>query len=336
MKAAVIGVGRMGRRHVKVAQSLGLEIAGVCDVSEDSLAAAAAEASLPKVALYRDVGALLSGARPDVVIVATTGPTHAEYTIRAAESGAQFVLCEKPMATSLADCDRMIATCARRGTALAVNHPMRFMPQYVEAKKLLESEELGGLRSMTAICGNFGLAMNGTHYLEAFRFLTGERPAEIACWMSAERVPNPRGAEFEDRAGTLRVSTASGHRFLLEAAADQGHGLLVVYATPRGRLVNDQLAGSFQLTARKAEHRSAPTTRYDMSSEDRLIPVTPTDAFAPTRAVLSALLERKGAPSGEEGRLAVSTLVAGYVSHERGGLPVRLEDAPTDRAFPWA
>lgn len=338
MKAAVIGVGRMGRRHVKVAQSLGLKIVGVCDVSHESLRTAAQEAGLPESALFKDVGDLLAKARPEVVVVATTAPTHADYTVRAAESGARFVLCEKPMATSLAACDRMIEICATRNVGLAINHPMRFMPQYVEARTLLESAELGGLTSMNAICGNFGLAMNGSHYIEAFRFLTGEKPLSVAATFSPERVINPRGEEFEDRAGTMRLVTPNGKRFLLEAGADQGHGLLVVYGARQGRLVNDQLAGSLRVTARKAEYRGVPSTRYDMPWEEREAAVSPTDAFAPTRAVMEALIAGSGAPEGGDGRLTVAALVAAYASHEVGGTPVRLDDTtlPRDRVFPWA
>ena len=64
----------------------------------------------------------------------------------------------------------------------------------------------------------------------------------------------------------------------------------------------------------------------------------PADALAPTRSVLEALLSGRDYPTGEDGRLAVATLVAGYLSDESGHRTVRVDDAelPLDRRFPWA
>src|SRR5262249_34359479 len=160
--------GRMGRRHVQVARDLGLDLVGVCDASPAALEATAAEAVLPREALFDDFRRLLEERRPECVIVATTAPAHAEYTCMAAEAGARFVLCEKPMAVSLAQCDGMLETCRARATQLAVNHQMRFMEQYTEPKRIVQSEAFGGLSSVTVVAGNFGLAMNGTHYFEMF------------------------------------------------------------------------------------------------------------------------------------------------------------------------
>lgn len=337
MKVAVVGVGRMGRRHVRIARELGLEVKAVADRAEASLIAASSEFTLPKEALFVDAIGMLRKTRPEIVVVATTSPTHCEYTLAAVENGARFILCEKPMAVSLAQCDRMIEACAKAGTKLAINHPMRFMPQYIEARRILDTE-LGGLSGMTVIAGNFGLAMNGSHYFEAFRYLTGETPVKIAAWFSSAKIPNPRGAEFEDRAGTIRAVSASGKRLTIDASADQGHGLFVAYMGPHGRLTNDQLAGTMHLQVRQVVHRAEPTTRYDMPWVDRSISVAPTDAFAPTRSVLKALLDGMEAPSAEDGYAAVRALVTAYASHERGHACVSTFD-PTlsrDRTFSWA
>jgi predicted dehydrogenase len=335
---AVVGAGRMGRRHMQVVKDLGLELAGICDVSAEALAAAAAEHRIGPERLFDDARRLLDVARPDCVIVATTAPTHGPYTRLAAEAGVRHVLCEKPMAVSLAECDRMIEVCAARGTRLAVNHQMRFMEQYTVPRSIIESDAFGGLASVTVAAGNFGMAMNGTHYFEMFRFMTGEPPETVTAWFSARPVPNPRGPEFEDRAGAVRLVTASGKRFYMEIGDDQGHGVKVVYAGPRGQIVVDELAGTMQLDIRREEHREAPTTRYGMPADRSERTLRPADSVAPTRAVLEALLNGGDFPSGEHGRLAVAVLVAAYVSHESGHRPVAVTDAslPRERRFAWA
>jgi len=337
VKAVIIGAGRMGRRHVEVVRAAGIDLAGVADRSSEALALAERENAVPRAGLYRDVGRMLAETRPDCVIVATTAPSHAEYVHRSVEAGAQCILCEKPLGVSIGDCDRMIRLCRERGVALAVNHQMRFMEQYVEPKRLVESEEFGGLSSVTVVAGNFGLAMNGTHYFEMFRFLAGESPARVRAWFSPDKVPNPRGREFEDRAGAVQLSSQSGKRFYMDASADQGHGVQVVYAGPYGVLTVDELAGRARMVVRKPEHRAMPTTRYGMPWEERRFEMAPADVIQPSRAVLEALLRRSDYPTGEDGRAAVAVLVAAHLSDERGGDQVNVDETlPKERLFPWA
>jgi predicted dehydrogenase len=338
MRAAVIGAGRMGRRHVKVLRDLGLELVGLGDSSRPALEVAAREDGVPADALYIDPARMLEERRPECVVVATTTPSHADYTCRAAEAGARVVLCEKPMAASLAECDRMLEACGKSGTRLAVNHQMRFMEQYTAPRALLESEDFGGLRSVLVAGGNFGLAMNGTHYFEMFRFMAGEPPATVAAWFSAGAVANPRGPEFEDRAGCVRMETRSGKRFYMDVSDDQGHGVKVTYSARHGQITVDELAGVMVLDVRQDEHRALPTTRYGMPNRREERRIAPADAVAPTRAVLEALLRGTGYPTGEDGRLAVAALVAAYVSDESGHRMVAIDSGalPVERRFPWA
>jgi predicted dehydrogenase len=315
-----------------------VNIVGICDVSEASLALAAAEQAIGPAKHYREMAELLERATPDCAIIATTAPTHCEYTCLAAEAGVRYILCEKPMAISLEQCDRMINVCRARGTALAINHQMRFMEQYIAPKAIIDSEAFGGLRSATVVAGNFGMSMNALHYFEMFRFMTGEKPRTVAAWFSPETVPNPRGPQFEDRAGSVRIVTGSGKRFYLDCGADQGHGVQVVYAGLFGQIFVDELRGSMMTTVREAQYRNLPTTRYGMPSVLSTHSIAPADVIAPSAAVLRALLERRDYPSGEEGRMAVSVLVAAYLSNERGNVAVDLERDELDfsREFSWA
>lgn len=336
MRTAVIGAGRMGMRHVEVVKSLGLPLVGLCDAKPEALEAAG-KAGVPSEALFASFDDLLARGRPECVVISTTAPSHAELTIRSAQSGARAILCEKPMATSLADCDRMLAACEKAGTRLAINHQMRFMEQYTLPKSLADSEQYGGLASVTVVGGNFGIAMNGSHYFEMFRYLTGEAPTQATAWFSPGKLPNPRGPQFEDRAGSVRLETASGKRFFMDVSADQGHGVRVTYACRFGQIMVDELAGIMLTSVRKPEHREMPTTRYGMPWVDETHKITPADAVAPSRAVLSALLEGKNFPTGQDARQAIAALVGCYTSDERNHTPVPLDrDLDQTRTFPWA
>jgi predicted dehydrogenase len=76
------------------------------------------------------------------VYVATPVRLHAEQTVAAAEAG-KHVLCEKPMALTTADCDRMIAACAANGVRLGVAYYRRFYPVVERVRALLASGAVG-------------------------------------------------------------------------------------------------------------------------------------------------------------------------------------------------
>jgi predicted dehydrogenase len=336
IKAAVIGVGRMGRKHGKAIKAAGLDLCGVADGLEASLQAARDELSLPPGQCFQDPIEMIRTVKPDFLCVATTATSHAELTCQAAEMGVRHILCEKPMATSVADCERMIATCEKHGVTFGVNHQMRFISQYMRPKEVVESEALGGFCGLHVIAGNCGLAMNGTHFVELMRLMAG--PAEeITAWFSPDITPNPRGPEFEDRAGFIRVRTSTGKRLHVEATSDQGHGLLLCYSGRNGQVIVDMLTGWMRVNCRKEEHRAKPTTLYGLpwdSWEEKLVM---TDVETATRKVIEHMLAGSGYPNGQDAMHSVKTLVAAHASAALGGMPVPLEQpAWHDHRFPWA
>jgi len=78
----------------------------------------------------------------DGVYVATTVDVHAAQAIAAAEAG-KHVLCEKPMAMTAAECDRMIAACRANGVTLGVAYYRRFYPAIVRTKAIIEAGDIG-------------------------------------------------------------------------------------------------------------------------------------------------------------------------------------------------
>jgi predicted dehydrogenase len=86
---------------------------------------------------YPSVEQMLAAGTPDLVSVCVWHRLHAPITIAAAEAGARAVICEKPMATSMAEVDAMIAACDRAGTRLLVSHQRRFTPGWERACELV-------------------------------------------------------------------------------------------------------------------------------------------------------------------------------------------------------
>ena len=334
MKVAVFGCGRMGVRHLEIVRDLGWNTVGILDPNPDAMARVGQQFEIAASRQHHDPRVLMDEAQPECVIVATTSPGHAPLTCLAAQMGARYILCEKPMARSLAECDQMITTCTNHGTRLGINHPTRFMPMHLAAKQMLFSEAFGAWTSITVVAGNMGVAMNGVHYFELLRWLSGENPSAVAAWLAEDTTPNPRGAQFHDVSGAIRVTTPSGKRLYMDLGADQGHGIRTVYAGRTGMLVVDDLSGKMELAVREPGQREQPTARYALASDEHSVESAAADAVAPSRMVLEALIRDGDYPTGENGRIAVATLVAAHVSNRQGHQTISTNGAlPRDLVF---
>jgi predicted dehydrogenase len=91
---------------------------------------------------HSDWRELIADDEVDAVYIATPVYLHAEQTIAAAEAG-KPVLCEKPMAMNIAECDRMIAACEANGVKLCVAYYRHFYPVIQRAKEIIASGEIG-------------------------------------------------------------------------------------------------------------------------------------------------------------------------------------------------
>ena len=150
MRVAVLGLGAMGRRHLRaVSQVPALELVAIADRRPESLEAAGVS---PGVLRGVDPFSVLQAARPDLVVIATHAPSHHVLTQAALDAGARRVLCEKPMASSVAEADAMVEAARAKGARLAVNHGRRAEPLYRWVAAQIRSGDWGALRSVRIAC----------------------------------------------------------------------------------------------------------------------------------------------------------------------------------------
>lgn len=338
LRAAVIGLGRMGMRHMEAINSLGMKVVGVADTGQQARAAVQDGYGIGPSACFSDGVEMLRSVRPEALVIATTAPSHAPLVLAAAEAGVRYILCEKPMATSFRDAQEMLEACRRADAVLAINHQMRFMEQYTRVRSVIGSEALGPLASVLVAASNFGLAMNGSHYFEMFRYISGLSVYSVNAWFEDAKLANPRGAQFEDRSGRILARTADGVSMYLDFSVNAGNGVSVVYTCRNGQIFVDELNGFMRVVTRKAEYRDLPTTRYGMPSDIHVEDIAPADVVGPTKALWSALLDGQSYPDGEAGLHALACCVAAHVSHENGGNAVRIDDQslPSAHQFKWA
>lgn len=85
---------------------------------------------------------------PDAVVVCSENSRHRDLVVRAAAAGAH-VLCEKPLATTLADGQEMLDACAAAGVFLMTAYPVRFSPEFASLRALVRAGSLGQVLAMT-------------------------------------------------------------------------------------------------------------------------------------------------------------------------------------------
>lgn len=157
LKVGLIGLGAMGRGHLEVYQELEkqdypIELVAICDVDpkrfenqrvEDfNLSVGAENEGLDKYKQYTDYKRMIAECDLDYIDCVLPTYLHAEAAIYGLEHGLN-VLCEKPMALDVDQCDAMIAAAERTGKRLMIAQTLRFWPAYEEVHRLIRSGEFG-------------------------------------------------------------------------------------------------------------------------------------------------------------------------------------------------
>lgn len=142
LKVGLIGAGGMGRAHVdRINNDLsGAEIVAVADMNID---AAKAVADPLGAKTYTSGAELVADSHVDAVLIATFGKAHAPDVLAAVNAG-KYVLCEKPLATTAADCRAILDAEIKAGKKLVtVGFMRRFDEGYQQMRKALESKDYG-------------------------------------------------------------------------------------------------------------------------------------------------------------------------------------------------
>jgi scyllo-inositol 2-dehydrogenase (NADP+) len=143
-RAAVIGYGYAGRSfHSYLIQlTPGLILQGVASSRAEKRAQIEQERGCHA---YQTVDEVLADPAVDLVVLATPNDTHATLAIRALEAG-KHVVVDKPMAVTLDEANRMVATAERTGRLLSVFQNRRWDGDYLTVRKLMDEGQLGNVR----------------------------------------------------------------------------------------------------------------------------------------------------------------------------------------------
>ncbi|MCC2963355.1 Gfo/Idh/MocA family oxidoreductase [Massilia sp. IC2-278] len=196
---AIVGVGRISVNEVLPAFAQSKHTKPVALVSGDRAKALkiARQYNIPESAVldYKDYDKLAGMPEVQGVYIALPNSMHAEYTIRAARAG-KHVLCEKPMANTVAECQSMIDACKGAKRKLMIAYRRQYAPVERTLVKMIREKKLGELREFVscnsqnmgdpqhwrlkrALAGGGALPDVGLYCINEARFLSGEEPVEV-------------------------------------------------------------------------------------------------------------------------------------------------------------
>ena len=212
VRIGIIGSGGMGRTWAEAAARYAPDCRLTAIAGGSRASALAASRG---VAAEPSVEALL--ARPDVdaVVIATPQPTHCEYVLAAAAAG-KHILCEKPMAMTIGEADRMVEAAERAGIVLGIVSQHRFRRTPTAAKRLVDGGRIGDVR-MAQVRGvlppwavptaNVPWADLGMHLCDILRWLVGSDAeavsAQFASYSDAQPPEQSAFVTFRFRSGVL-------------------------------------------------------------------------------------------------------------------------------------
>jgi predicted dehydrogenase len=233
MKVALFGCGWIQDFHARGVLACGHEVVAVANHREETARAFAERHSIPRVTT--DWESLANDPDLDAVIVGTPNALHAPQAIAALSAG-KHVLVEKPMATSVAECDAMIAASKGTGAALMVAHCWRFHPDVRAMRDRIATGQLGvivktrgygvhagwgpsGWFVDRSLAGGGALPDMGVHAIDTARFLLGDPDPTRVCATIGTRY----GDYDVDDDGILLISWSQGTNSIVESGWWQPH-----------------------------------------------------------------------------------------------------------------
>jgi predicted dehydrogenase len=310
IRVALIGNGWIQSFHARGVEAYpGAELVAVANHREESARAFADRHGIARVTT--DWQGLAADPAIDAAIVATPNALHAPQSIAFLRNG-KHVLVEKPMATSVAECDAMIGAAASSGASLMVAHCWRFRDEVIAMRDRIAAGAFGevvktrgygvhagwgpsGWFTDPALAGGGALVDMGVHAIDTARFLLGDPDPRRVCAAVGTRYAEGRYDVDDD--GELLISWSNGTTSIVESGWWQPH-----------------LGGL-----------EADTEIYGTAGYDRIWPAEPLPEgvehctqpmyTAQVREFLSAIDEgRAPRPGGADGRVVIDVVERAYAS----------------------
>ncbi|HUE70910.1 MAG TPA: Gfo/Idh/MocA family oxidoreductase [Pirellulaceae bacterium] len=270
--------------------------------------------------------ALLSGTF-DAIYIALPNHLHCEYTVRAAEAGIH-ILCEKPMAITVSECEKMLHAAETAGVKLMIAYRLHFEEANLRAVKIAAEGTLGEVRAMQSVFaidvvpGNIRLEKElgggslydvGIYCINAARYLFRGEPIEVVAFTGNNG--DPRFEETDEMTGAMLRFPEDRLAILLSSFGAQELSEFRIIGT-KGNL---RVEPAFDYAGNLTHHLTldGKTTRKRFAKRDQ---------FAPQLTYFARCIQNgeEPEPNGHEGLLDVRIIEALYASAASGSA-VKLE-----------
>ena len=206
----------------------------------------------------------------DIVYVVTPNSLHKEYVVRAAQAG-KHVICEKPMALSVEDCDAMIAAVKKAGKMLSIGYRLHFEPYNLEMVRLGTKKIYGNIKKITA---GFGFPLGDPNQWRVKKTLSGGGPLQDVGIYCVQGICYTTGLE------PLAVTAQEGPKTDAEKFKEVEQSITWQFDMPNGIITEGKASYSDPLNYLKAEAEKGVfelTSAYNYSGQKGKTPEGPMD-----------------------------------------------------------
>ncbi|HYP16884.1 MAG TPA: Gfo/Idh/MocA family oxidoreductase [Opitutus sp.] len=276
---------------------------------------------------YEDMERVAEDPDIDIVYVVTPPGTHREFVVRAAAAG-KHVICEKPMAPTVRECDEMIAACREAGRKLSIGYRLEFEPRHIEMERLARDPAFGpftkmrggfgfragdgrGWRLDKKLAGGGPLPDVGIYVIQAACRAAGDR-APIA--VTAREEPKTRPALFTDVEEAIRWTMEFPGGAVCEGFSSYNDDVNEFRAESRDGRNWVELGPAYSYGGLEGRTSRGPMAMPDINQQAAQM-----DDFA------RCILEKRDTPvSGAMGRRDIAIMEAIYASAAAGGKRVEV------------
>ncbi len=327
-QAAVLPAFRHARPHV--------ELAALVSGTRTKLSKLGTRYRVKHLVSYADADKLFDSGVVDAVYVATPNTEHTEWVVRAAEAGLH-VLCEKPLATSVEDCERMIDACERNNVKLMTAYRLHFERCNLEVANLVRKKRIGEARYFDSqfsmqvkgdnirVDGALGGGPEwdiGIYCQNAARYVFADEPTQV--WATAT---NSGDARFKEVPETVHV--------ILKFPGERIANFICSFgAADRSRY---EIVGTKGSIVVDPAYEYAEGLGYELTvgEKKKKKKFAKSDQFAPELVYFAQCVRgnRTPEPSGKEGLIDVAIIEAIHESMASGQW-VKLSDTPRKQNRP--
>ena len=238
---ALVGLGKYsnGQLGPALKQTKWCKLAGVVTGSKEKGEKWASDYGFPvkNIYSYDTMAQMADNKDIDIVYIVTPNGLHAEHAIAAAKAG-KHVICEKPMALSVEDCDKMIKACKDAGKSLSIGYRLHFEPYNLEMVRLGTGKVYGNIKKIAAgfgftigdptqwrlkkaLAGGGPMQDVGIYCVQGIIYTTGLEPIAV----TAQEGPKTIADKFNEVEQSLKWQFDMPGGIIAEGEASYGHGL---------------------------------------------------------------------------------------------------------------